>query len=80
MNKQSISLTSSNNEWLKSQVEQGEYNSKSELVNDLVKKARAKQERAEFIQNKLIQAEQKGFTAEIQNEILAEINKDFIAK
>jgi len=40
MNRQSISFTQPNDEWLKDQVESKEYSSKSELVNDLVRQAR----------------------------------------
>jgi len=37
MTKQSISFTEPNVEWLKAQVENKEYSSKSELVNDLIR-------------------------------------------
>ncbi|SEF97242.1 ribbon-helix-helix domain-containing protein [Algoriphagus boritolerans] len=39
MAKQSISFTPPNDEWLKSQVDNQEYSSKSELVNDLIRLA-----------------------------------------
>jgi antitoxin ParD1/3/4 len=44
MPRQSISLTSPNDDWLKDQVDREEYSSKSELVNDLIRNARKKEE------------------------------------
>lgn len=76
MSRQSISFSSPNNTWLKSQVENKEYSSKSEVINDLVRKARIKQEKLEFIRNKLTQAEDSGLVSQNGNEILSEIKKD----
>lgn len=39
MSRQSMSFTKSNDEWLKTQVRNKEYSSKSELVNDLIRQA-----------------------------------------
>tara|TARA_B100000953_G_scaffold255805_1_gene219712 strand:- start:346 stop:510 length:165 start_codon:yes stop_codon:yes gene_type:complete len=39
MSRQSISFTKPNDEWLKSKVDNQEYSSKSELLNDLIKQA-----------------------------------------
>ncbi len=76
MTRQSVSFTTPNNAWIESQVENNEYKNKSELINDLVRKARAKQEKTDFIRAKLTAAEKKGFTSKDQNEILSEIKKD----
>ena len=43
MSRQSISFTEPNDEWLKTQVKNKEYFSKSELVNDLIRQARNQQ-------------------------------------
>jgi len=43
MSRQSISFTKPNDEWLKTQVDNKEYSSKSELVNDLIRQARKQQ-------------------------------------
>jgi antitoxin ParD1/3/4 len=67
MARQSISFTSPNDDWLKSQVESEEYTSKSDVVNDLIRRARE----IEAIRARLIHAEQSGFTAQGQTEILA---------
>jgi antitoxin ParD1/3/4 len=69
MPRQSISLTAQNDAWLKDHVENiGDYANKSELVNDLIRRAR----RAESINKKLEIAENSGFTDQSPNELLAE--------
>jgi antitoxin ParD1/3/4 len=75
MTRQSISLTPPNDAWLKAQVESQEYASKSDVVNDLIRKARAKQEKVEEIRSCLIQAEQSGFVTPDRQEILAEFKR-----
>jgi len=75
MTRQSISFTTPNNTWLNSQVESEEYTSKSEVVNDLIRKARAQQNEIDFIRSKLIKAEQSGFTDLNSTEILAKSKK-----
>lgn len=69
MTRQSITLTEQNDQWLRLHVEErGEYSSKSELINDLIRRAR----RIEAINHKLSLAENSGFTTQTQAEILAE--------
>ena len=65
--RQSISLTPPNDEWLRSQVESQEYASKSEVVNDLIRKRRE----IDQVRAKLVAAELSGFTTETPEEILA---------
>ena len=72
MNRQSISFTKPNDEWLKEMVENQEYSSKSELVNDLVRQARKQQVQIDWINNKLKSAEESGFTNLSKDEILSE--------
>ena len=57
MTRQSISFTPPNDEWLKAQVDSKEYTSKSEVVNDLIRKAREKSREIEYVRAKLIAAE-----------------------
>jgi len=76
MTRQSISFTTPNNNWLNDQVEREEYTSKSEVVNDLIRKARAQQDKIDFIRAKLIQSEQNGFTALSRDEILAKSKEE----
>jgi len=70
MNRQSISFTQPNDDWLKSQVESKEYSSKSELINDLVRQARKQQRQVDWISAKLEKAEKSGFTDDSKEEIL----------
>ena len=72
MSLQSISLTEPNNEWLTRLVASKEYASKSEIVNDLIRKARENDKEIEYIRMKLALAEKSGFTDKSAAEILAE--------
>lgn len=53
-NRQSVTLTELNDSWLTAQTESGEFNSKSEVINDLIRQAR----RHEAIRKGLEKAEQ----------------------
>ena len=70
MPRQSISFTEPNDQWLKDQVASKEYSSKSELINDLVRRARQKEESIEWIRAQLIAAEESGFTTDRLTEVL----------
>ncbi len=72
MARQSISFTKPNDEWLKTQVDQNEYSSKSELVNDLIRQARKQQVEIDWIRAKLEKSENSGFTNDSKNDILAQ--------
>ncbi len=72
MSRQSISFTDPNTEWLRLKVDvEGEYKSNSEVVNDLIRKARAK-EQAEIaeIRAALIYGEQSGISDRTPDEIM----------
>jgi antitoxin ParD1/3/4 len=70
MARQSISLTKPNDEWLKAQVDNEEYSSKSELINDLIRQARKQHVQIDWIRAKLDTAENSGFTKETKEQIL----------
>jgi antitoxin ParD1/3/4 len=72
MARQSISFTQPNDEWLKSQVDNHEYSSKSELVNDLIRQARKQQRQIDWIGSKLEKAENSGFTIDSKEQILVQ--------
>jgi len=72
MSRQSISFTEPNNEWLNRMVESKEYSSKSEVVNDLIRKARENAKEIDFIRMKLALAEVSGFSDKSAKEILSE--------
>lgn len=73
--RQSISFTEPNDEWLKSQVDNKEYSSKSELVNDLIRQARNQQQQIDLIRLKLDRAEKSGFTSDSKADILKQSKK-----
>lgn len=73
MTRQSITLASKNDEWLKQQVENEEFNSKSEAVNYLIKKAREQKEYDEYVQMKINRGINSGFSNKTKEELLAEI-------
>ncbi len=72
MARQSISFTKPNDEWLKSQVNNEEYSSKSELINDLIRQARKQQVQIDWIRTKLDKSEKSGFTNDSKDQILKE--------
>ena len=72
MPRQSISFTPPNEEWLRAQGESQEYTSKSDVVNDLIRKARE----IEGVRARLVLAEQSGFTSLGREEILAEAKEE----
>jgi antitoxin ParD1/3/4 len=75
MKRQSISFTEPNDEWLKSQIKNKEYSSKSELVNDLIRQARNQQKQIDLIRLKIEHAEKSGFTKNTKSEILKQSKK-----
>ena len=72
MSRQSISFTEPNDEWLKTQVKNKEYFSKSELVNDLIRQARNQQIQIDWIRAKLNKAKKSGYTIDSKESILAQ--------
>jgi len=70
MARQSISFTKPNDEWLKAQVNNEEYSTKSELVNDLIRQARKQQVQIDWIKAKLVKSENSGFTDDSKEQIL----------
>ena len=70
MARQSISFTKPNDEWLKAQLDNQEYSSKSELINDLIRQARNQQVQIDWIRAKLDKSERSGFTDNTKEQIL----------
>jgi len=70
MARQSISFTEPNDEWLKAQLDNKEYSSKSELINDLIRQARKQQVQIDWIRAKLDKSERSGFTDNTKEQIL----------
>lgn len=79
MTRQSITLAKQNDEWLKAQVAEEEFTSKSEAINYLIKKARSQEEYYEFVRNKIEKAEKSGFAKkQTREEMLAEFKKNLL--
>lgn len=76
MARQSISFTPPNDQWLNSLVESEEYSSKSEIVNDLIRRARAQQNEHELIRARLIEAENSGFITKSAEELRSEFKEE----
>jgi len=70
MPRQSISFSRPNDEWLKAQINNEEYSSKSELINDLIRQARKQQAHIDWIRGKLEKSERSGFTSDSKEQIL----------
>ena len=77
MARQSVSFTKPNNEWLKAQLENQEYSSKSELINDLIRQARKQQAQIDWIRAKLDRSERSGFTDSTKEQILNQSKSSF---
>ncbi len=75
MSRQSITLANQNDEWLKQQVANEEFTSKSEAVNYLIKQARESDEYVKFVRMKLDRAEKSGFSTKTKEELLADIKR-----
>jgi len=76
MVRQSISFTAPNDNWLNSLVESEEYSSKSEIVNDLIRRAREHQNEIEMIRARLMKSENSGFITQTAEEIRAELKEE----
>ena len=77
MSRQSISFTDPNTEWLKWKIDiQGEYKSKSELINDLIRqKRKAENAEIEAIRAALIEGEQSGIGDRTPEDIRAAVQE-----
>jgi antitoxin ParD1/3/4 len=72
MARQSISITEPNDLWLSEQVSTNEYSSKSEVVNDLIRKARKLEQENELIRQHFLRSEKSGYSTLTAKDIAAE--------
>ena len=70
MTRASISITPPNDEWIKSQIESEEFSSRSDVVNDLIRKARKDQDEILAIRAALIEGEESGTSSRTPDEII----------
>ena len=76
MTRQSITLAKQNDEWLKNQVAEQEFSSKSEAVNYLIKQERDRKAYDDYVKMKLEKGEKSGFVEkQTREEMLAEFKK-----
>ena len=76
MKRQSVSLSTPNDEWLKEQLKLEEYSSISELINDLIRRERERKKNLDWLQGQLIEGEQSGHTNMNREEILKESKEE----
>jgi antitoxin ParD1/3/4 len=76
MSRTSISFTPPNEKWIDSQIESEEFNSKSDVINDLIRKARSQQDEIDYVRAKLIAAEKSGFISQNRIEMLKEFKDE----
>ncbi len=75
MARQTITVNEPNDRWLKQKVEENEYASKSELINDLIRRHRQQEENRIWLRNELIKGEESGLSNKSMAEILIEAKK-----
>ena len=75
MPRQSITINTPNDDWLRAQLESEEYASKSELVNDLIRQARRKDAERQHIVNALIEGENSGQSSRSPEDIMKAVLK-----
>jgi len=70
MTRASISISPPNDEWIKTQIESEEFSSRSDVVNDLIRKARKEQNEIETIRAALIEGEESGTSTKSPDDII----------
>jgi antitoxin ParD1/3/4 len=76
MTRASISITPPNDAWIKSQIESEEFSSRSDVVNDLIRKARKEQDDILAIRAALIEGEESGTSSRTPDEIINSVIKE----
>ena len=75
MARQTITVTEPNDRWMKQKVEENEYASKSELINDLIRRQREQENERIWLRNELIKGEESGLSTKTMAEILDEAKR-----
>ena len=76
MTRASISITPPNDAWIKSQIESEEFSSRSDVVNDLIRKARKEQDEILAIRAALIEGEESGTSSRTPDEIINSVIRE----
>ncbi|WP_162415622.1 ribbon-helix-helix domain-containing protein [Cyclobacterium roseum] len=75
MARQTITVNEPNDRWMKEKIQGNEYASKSELINDLIRRQREQEEERIWLRNELIKGEESGLSRKSMAEILEEAKK-----
>lgn len=70
MARQTITVNEPNDRWMKEKIQENEYASKSELINDLIRRQRELEEERIWLRNELIKGEESGISTKTMAEIL----------
>ncbi|PZX57011.1 antitoxin ParD1/3/4 [Algoriphagus ratkowskyi] len=75
MGRQTITVNEPNDRWMKQKVQENEYASKSELINDLIRHQREQESERIWLRNELIKGEESGLSQKSMAEILEEAKR-----
>lgn len=73
--RKTITLTDTQNDWIKAQIDSGAYTNDSEVLRDLIRKAQQETSKIEAIRAALIEGEQSGLSSRGPEEIRAAVKK-----
>jgi antitoxin ParD1/3/4 len=71
--RKTITLTDSQNDWIKSQIDNGSYTNDSEVLRDLIRKAQQDNAQIEAIRAALIEGEASGISTRSAEDIRAAV-------
>lgn len=73
--RKTITLTDSQNDWIKAQIDSGSYTNDSEVLRDLIRKAQQENAEIEAIRAALIEGERSGISKRSPEDIRAAVKK-----
>ena len=74
MSRTSISFTPPNEKWIQEQIDSQEFTSKSDVINDLIRRARRESDaEIEAIRAALIKGEESGISSRTPQQIMADV-------
>ena len=76
MVKKSITVTAQQDQWIRAQMESGNYATDSEVIREALREKELRTREIEYIRAKLIAAEQSGFSDLTPDEILQKSKKE----
>lgn len=75
MTRATISISPPNDEWIQSQIESEEFSSRSDVINDLIRKARQQESEIAAIRAALIEGEKSGTSNRTPDQIINAVIK-----